>query len=190
MFSRALLKDQRRIGALAPSSWALSRRMASYIPQDYDGVVVELGPGTGSITEALLKRGIAPERFYAIEFTPDLAEHVKKRFPGINVIVGDAANLAELLPPEVTASGVKFIVSGLPLRAMGQEKIDQIIGAVRKNLAKNGSYIQFTYSHARKRNQIIKDLHMRDSSVVWLNVPPARVDVFEMNGKPATNGHT
>jgi len=201
MFGKALLRDQRCIGAVTPSSWALSRRMASYIPEEYDGYVVELGPGTGSITEALLKRGLDPKRFYAIEFTPDLAEHVRKRFPGINVVVGDAVNLKELLPPEVTENGLEYIISGLPLRAMGQEKVDQIIGTIRDNLTENGSYVQFTYSHARNRNRIIKDLHMRDTSIVWLNVPPARVDVFETNGKsngqanefsngkPAANGH-
>ena len=187
VFSRAIIKDQRRIGAVAPSSWALSRRMASYIPKDYDGHVVELGPGTGSITDALLKRGIAPERLHAIEFTPDLVRHMKNRFPKINVIEGDAANLATLLPKEVMEQGIDYIVSGLPLRAMGQEIVDGIIGAVRENLTEDGLYIQFTYSHARDRNRIIKDMRLCESSLVWLNFPPARVDVLEANGQHVKN---
>src|ERR1700744_1199242 len=80
-------------GAIAPSGRALSRAMAAQFDPERKGPILELGPGTGVVTRAILARGIAPERVTAVEYNPQFAALVAGRYPGVRVIVGDAFDL-------------------------------------------------------------------------------------------------
>ena len=113
-FIRGLLARPKNVGAIAPSSPALARAIAHQIDPAVPGPVLELGPGTGVVTQALIERGIAQERITAVEFDADFARHVAERFPLVHVIRGDAFDLKRTLANE---DGTPFagIVSGLPL---------------------------------------------------------------------------
>ena len=87
-------------GAVAPSGKALAKRMAGFIEPLRAGPVIELGPGTGAVTEAIVRRGVAPERLILVEFDRDFCKLLEKRFPGAKVIRGDAYALAETLRDE------------------------------------------------------------------------------------------
>ena len=89
-FLRSLVVRPRSIGAIAPSSPALARKIAEQIDPRTEGMVIELGPGTGVVTDALIARGIAEERLIAIESDPDMAQLVRERFPKLRVVEGDA----------------------------------------------------------------------------------------------------
>ncbi len=97
-FAREFISHPRQMGALFPSSHALAGRMASQVPEG-SGIVVELGPGLGSITAALLTRGIPAEHIRAIEYSPRLTLQLRQRFPGVHVIEGDARHLSRLIKP-------------------------------------------------------------------------------------------
>ena len=84
-------------GAVAPSSPALARLMASYADPAVAGRVVELGPGTGVVTQALLDRGFAAERIAAIEYNPDFCTLLRQRFPGVHFAHGDAYRMRQSL---------------------------------------------------------------------------------------------
>ena len=101
-------------GAIAPSGPTLARLMASHVDPAEDLPVIELGPGTGVVTKALLERGVAPQRLIAIEFNPDFCRLLRERFPGVTVLQGDAYDLAGTLP-KGRADRVSAIVSSLPL---------------------------------------------------------------------------
>jgi len=89
--------------------------MANAVPKSGEGLVVEVGAGTGVVTEALLERGIPVHRLLVIEKSPLLCEYLSRRFPHLKVIQGDAALLASMLP---TGATIDALVSGVPLRSL------------------------------------------------------------------------
>ncbi len=89
-FIRSWLEKPLAIGAVAPSSKPLARTMARYVDPAKPGPIVELGPGTGPITEALVERGIDEARLVLLEFDPGFCEMLRTRFPRATVVQGDA----------------------------------------------------------------------------------------------------
>jgi phosphatidylethanolamine/phosphatidyl-N-methylethanolamine N-methyltransferase len=171
-FLRALATSPKSVGAIAPSSAALARAIAAQIGMD--GEVLELGPGTGVVTQALLARGLAPGRLTLIEHDPQLAELNAARFPGTRVINGDAFQLDRILGHARAFSG---IVSGLPLLNFPVPARAGLIDAIFARLAPGAPFVQFSYGlHppvAPPANAFV-----RRAAAVWLNLPPARVWVY------------
>jgi len=104
-FLRSLVTRPRAIGAIAPSSPALARKIAEQIDPTIPGSVLELGPGTGVITEALIARGISVDRLIAIEADPDLAKLMRERFPSLRIVEADAFDLDRSLPVKRAPAG-------------------------------------------------------------------------------------
>ncbi len=185
IFGRELLANPGATGALCPSSPRLGRRMASFIPKNHKGLVVELGAGTGSVTRELLERGIPPKKLIPIEMSEKLAFHLQCRFPDLQVIQGNAANLQNLIKASAQeANGqVDFVVSSLPFRSLPEELCQKIARQIEQTLGDAGRFIQFTYD-LRSRNFIHfqRFSHLR-AAIVWANIPPARVDLFQANGR-------
>ncbi len=177
VFVRSAIANPSRVGSICPSSPELARAMASYVPVDSKGLIVELGGGTGVVTEALLERGVAPERLVVIEMCPKLSALLKKRFPTVRVCQGDAAHIGQLIGDE--AVEVSAVVSSLPLRSLPRKNVDAIITEVQRVLAPNGLFLQYTYNHGDQNGIIPEEFMSVASSVVWRNLPPARLDVFE-----------
>jgi SAM-dependent methyltransferase len=119
LFAREMLTEPAVVGAIWPSSRWLARSVASRVPCYGDGLVVELGGGTGAVTNALLQRGIVPGRLMVIECSAVFVRHLRARFPGVTILHGDAAKLGELLPH---GRHIDAIVSGLPLRSLPARK--------------------------------------------------------------------
>ena len=113
-FFRSWLDNPAVAGAVSPSGRFLARMMARYVDPRKAGPIVELGPGTGAITEALLARGIAPGRLFLVEFDPGFCKLLKRRFPGVHVIKGDAYQLSQTLRGRLRRPPAA-IVSSLPL---------------------------------------------------------------------------
>ncbi len=183
LFGRELLANPGATGALCPSSPLLGRRMASFIPKDHKGFVVELGAGTGSVTRELLARGIPPKKLIPIETSEKLASHLQQRFPALQVIQGNAANLQNLIKATAKEanSQVDFVVSSLPFRSLPEDLCQKIAQQIEQTLGDSGRFIQFTYD-LRSKNFIHfqRFTHLR-AAIVWANIPPARVDLFQTN---------
>lgn len=169
------------IGAILPSSASLARAMARWIRADPAGLVVELGPGTGAVTEEILARGIAPDRLVAIETTPALVRLLRRRFPGARIIQGDARELLRLLQQHLATAHptVSSVVSSLPLRQFPRADRQSLARQIHLVLPPGGHWIQYTYH--LNNGHLPGDPRFRTihSDVVWWNVPPARVLVFE-----------
>ncbi|MBU6499172.1 MAG: methyltransferase domain-containing protein, partial [Rhodospirillales bacterium] len=114
MFFRRWLANPLRMGSVIPSSAALCKRMAAQVRCGQDEAVVELGAGTGVISRALLAAGIAPERLFVVEIEPEMALHLRRTLPGVQIIEGDARRLPELLPREWHGR-IGTVVCGIPL---------------------------------------------------------------------------
>ena len=177
-FWKAWLRRPARLGAVAPSSKSLATAMAGEIDPDEDGVVVELGGGTGSITAALLKTGLRPADLVVIEREPALCDVITRRFPGITVICGDARNLALLLR-RAGIERVKAVVSGLPLVLMSPEARRGILAQAFAVMPEDeGLFVQFTYSPVSPLSRgTATALGLIGDRAEWVldNLPPAAV---------------
>lgn len=176
-FFRNLRRRPRNTGAIFPSGPILAKTMASAIDPRGDGPVLELGPGTGVFTKALLERGIAPERLILIEFNGDFVRFLRQRFPGVTVIHASAFDLAKLwkernLPP------IAGIVSGLPLLNFPRDLCQQLIADSLDLLQPGGQYVQFTYAQ-RPSVPAPRGAEVNLLKRVWLNVPPASVWIYQ-----------
>ncbi len=180
LFGRELIKNPGPIGAAVPSSPALARSMARMVRGAGEGYVVELGAGTGSITEGLIRDGIAPERIIAVEYSPEMAQHLRRRFPGIAVVQGDACSLNHLLRQNFGTQDsppIAAVVSSLPLRSLPKRKVARLFLEVRRLLAQGGRFIQFTYA-VHRPTRFPQCFRRTATSMVWANVPPARVECY------------
>jgi len=166
-------------GAVSPSGRFLARTMARYVDPHGDGPVIELGPGTGAITEALLQRGVAPERLLLVEFDTAFCTLLRRRFPGVRVVQGDAYHLSESLAGHLDRPAAA-IVSSLPLLNKPERERISLLADAFTLMDPAGSFIQFTYgliSPVPRKNDKL-GFHAEVSPPVWLNLPPARVWVY------------
>lgn len=174
-FTKATLSDPRAIGAACPSSPFLAKTMAEQVDINANGYIIELGGGTGMITRALLEYGVSPDRLITVEFSPELARHLRKEFPNIHVIEGDAGQLSQLLSDDIKE--VHAIVSGLPLRSLPKPSVKAIKNQIYQLLNDNGLFIQFTYDLRLSSSQK-KKFTLQETQVVLRNIPPARVNTY------------
>jgi phosphatidylethanolamine/phosphatidyl-N-methylethanolamine N-methyltransferase len=176
-FISSWLQSPLKTGAVSPSSPALAKAMAAEIDLDIPGPVVELGPGTGPVTEAILARGVPPERLITVEFNPGFCRLVRKRFPGVNVVQGDGYALADTLG-ELGQKPLAAIVSSLPLMTRPMPvRMRTLIGAL-KLLRPGAPFIQFTYAMTAPIPPRPARYSLTASPRIWLNLPPARVWVY------------
>ena len=183
-FLRAWLRAPRRIGAVAPSGSALARLMTAHVSQ-LDGPVIELGPGTGALTRALLARGVPAHRLALIEADPHFADALARRYPEATILRMDAAQLGHTAPlfGEERACAV---VSGLPLLSMPPQQVAAIVrGVFERQLSSNGMFYQFTYGPRCPLPQALLDqlgLEARRVGSALLNLPPAVVYCIRRRG--------
>lgn len=175
-FLRSLVVRPRSIGAIAPSSPALARKIAEQIDPRTDGMVLELGPGTGVVTEALIARGVAEERLIAIESDPDMAQLIRKRFPKLRIVEADAFDLERSLGAH-DCEGLAAIVSGLPLLNQPVARRHALIASALARLTPGAPFIQFSYGWTPPV-PAGRDFTVEHAGLVLANLPPARVWVY------------
>jgi phosphatidylethanolamine/phosphatidyl-N-methylethanolamine N-methyltransferase len=176
-FLSTWLQNPLKTGALSPSSPALAKAMAAEIDPSLPGSVVEIGPGTGPVTEAILSRGIAPQRLVLVEFNREFCTLLRKRFPGVTVIEGDGYALADTLG-EATDKPLAAVVSSLPLMTRPMPvRLRTLVSALR--LLRHGApFVQFTYAMTAPIPPRPSRYTITASPRIWLNLPPARVWVY------------
>jgi phosphatidylethanolamine/phosphatidyl-N-methylethanolamine N-methyltransferase len=183
LFLQEWLANPQRTGAVVPSSKKLAGAMARWLPADPDSYVLELGPGTGAVTQALLDHGLREERLVAIERNPKLARLLSKRFPRAQIIAGDAWHLDDLLRRQRRPiDSVGAVISSLPLLNFSVEQAEALARKIRAVLEPRGTWVQYSYRIHKRRTRGASRFHLLASRIVWLNLPPARVSVFQ---KPA-----
>jgi phosphatidylethanolamine/phosphatidyl-N-methylethanolamine N-methyltransferase len=169
----------RQTGAIAPSSRRLARALAEAVGEVADGqVIIELGPGSGIVTEALRRRHPGSS-ILAVEYNPSFARRLAERQPSVAVVQG----CASALPRHVQHSGfrcdqVAAVVSGLPLLSLPPELVVRVLDAVRTVLPPGRRFIQFTYLQSVFRRLDHGGFHAERPRRVWLNVPPAVILPF------------
>jgi len=179
---RKYVAAPRTTGTVCPSSKYLARRMVKYIGFQPDGerAVAELGSGTGAITEYIVKGGYdRGGALFCIEFDSRLSELLSEKFSTAKVLNGSAEDIRKLIGAEASAR-LGAIISGLPLLSLPKDCVRRIISEVEESLPAGGRFVQFTYNLNRNPESLgFKKMRHVCSSRVYLNIPPARVDVFE-----------
>lgn len=164
-------------GAVSPSGKALARMMAGFVDPSLPGPVIEIGPGTGPVTEALIERGIDQSRLVLVEFNPEFCALLRRRFPDATIIEGDAyaldATLGQLGLPAVAAT-----VSSLPLFTRPEAQRLGLLDAAFAMMLPGAPFVQFTYAATSPIPLRSRNLDAKVSPRVWLNLPPACVWVY------------
>ena len=176
-FLRSWLDHPLTAGAIAPSGPALARAMAAAVDPQSVGPVIELGPGTGPVTEALIERGVAEERLILVEFDPNFCALLAARFPRARIVNGDAYGLSRTLR-EILLTPAAAIVSSLPLLTRPERDRVRLLEQAFGLLAQGAPFIQFTYGLGSPVPRSLKGLDAQVLPPVWLNIPPARVWVY------------
>ena len=176
-FLKGLAARPGMTGAIAPSGPGLARLMASFVDVKDDLPVLELGPGTGVVTAALLARGVPAERLTAIEYSPEFCRLLRERLPGVTFVEGDAYDLAATLPPD-RRGPFAAIVSSLPLIVRPPAERQALVEAGLDRMAKGKPFIQFSYSLFPPVAPVPGRFTVTHSRWVLLNLPPARVWVY------------
>ena len=185
-FFKAWMGNPKVTGAVSPSGRFLARMMARYVEPDSTGPIIELGPGTGPVTQALLHRGIAPERLVLIEFDPHFCKLLARRFPRCRIVQGDAYNLADTLAG-LLEEPAAAVVSSLPLLTRPEADRVSLLRQSFDLMQPDGRFIQFTYGMVSpmpgkgKRGAYLA-YDAESSPPVWLNLPPARVWIYRPAG--------
>ncbi len=174
-FFRAWLDNPLGVAAVVPSSSPLAELITREISPE-DAPVLELGPGTGVFTRALLARGVAESDLVLVETNPNFAQLLRFRFPDATILQSDATLLRHLPVGPETAVGA--VVSGLPLLSMSPPTVLQILSGAFAHLRENGHFYQFTYGwRCPVPTRVLDRLGLTATRIggVLANVPPASV---------------
>ena len=179
VFLRAWVRAPLVTAAMLPSGKALARALAAAVDPAVPGAVVELGPGTGPVTAALVERGVSPERLVLIEFLPEFCELLRRRYPAARVIAGDAFAAPDILR-HLNVGPLAAVVSCLPLYGKKPECRERLLQDLLRLGLKEMPFIQATNF---SRSPIPFDpatIAGAPSSRIWFNLLPALVWTYRL----------
>jgi phosphatidylethanolamine/phosphatidyl-N-methylethanolamine N-methyltransferase len=165
------------IGAVLPSGPALAAALAAETDTKAPGAVVELGPGSGPVTGALLEAGVAPGQLVAIERNSSFCKLLGERFPGVRVITGEARALEPLLQ-QAGVGPIKAVVSSLPLLSMTSPDRRAVLSQIAAVLGAEGVLVQYTYGPAAPvPSELAAEMGLIGERTNWVlaNLPPAAI---------------
>jgi len=177
LFFRTWATSPLKMGSVTPTSRALAGVMVKLSQADPNGWTLETGPGTGVVTQALIEAGIPPERIVSVEYDKDFCKHLRKRFPGVHVIRGDALDLQKTLGE---FCDVKFsaALSGIPLLNLPKKKRAPYLEHLLDRLVPGGVISQLSYSFVPPQEAIPGRLAVDKSKWVTFNFPPGRAWIY------------
>ncbi|MEW6733664.1 MAG: methyltransferase domain-containing protein [Acidobacteriota bacterium] len=181
LFVKSLVQSPSEIGQVAPSSRFLAECMVSKLDLAHARVVVEYGPGTGSVTRAILARLGSQTAFFAIESNATMVSILRRRFPGVEIVHDSAERVGHYLQ-QYKLDQADYIISSLPFSLLPSELRRAIIENSYQSLRTGGAFVAYQYIHASllKRSSVMR-AQMRytfrhvDSTVILRNLPPAFV---------------
>jgi phosphatidylethanolamine/phosphatidyl-N-methylethanolamine N-methyltransferase len=166
-----------KMGAVSPTSRALAELMVRHAHADPRGWTLEIGPGTGVVTEALIRSGIPAKRIVSVEYDADFCRLLRKRFPAAHVIQGDGLKLDEALG-EFRDIRFSAALSGIPLLMLPKAKRVTYLDAVLDHLVPGGIVSQLSYSLTPPQEAVPDRFTVDKSKWVTFNLPPGRAWIY------------
>ncbi|MDB5524154.1 MAG: methyltransferase protein [Rhizobium sp.] len=173
-FIKGMISQPKTVGAIMPTSTRMANRMASIIDTGSGLPVLELGPGTGVITKAILARGVTPENLVSIEYSTSFVQHLRGKYPGVNFINGNAFDLKESLK-DFQDQKFDCVISGIPLLNFPMHQRVSLIENLLDLMPAGRPIVQFSYSPMSPviaRPDIYKIEHF---DFIVRNIPPAQI---------------
>jgi phosphatidylethanolamine/phosphatidyl-N-methylethanolamine N-methyltransferase len=177
-FYMECLKNPKRVGAIAPTSAWMARKLASVIRPESGLPVLELGPGTGVITKAILERGVAPENLVSVEYSANFLPVLQQRYPGVNFVNGDAFHIAQIAR-DAGIDRFDTVVSALPMLNFPVADRTILINRILDLLGPGRPMIQFSYGLSPPVPAQAGRFSVRHLTTVMRNLPPARLWLYQ-----------
>jgi phosphatidylethanolamine/phosphatidyl-N-methylethanolamine N-methyltransferase len=181
-FFKHFIKSPHQVGSIWPSSQKLAVAMVKGIDWRKD-FVVELGCGTGALTQEIVKHLECQEHYLGFELQPDLQRRLTTRFPGLNIVAASATELHSHLKPN--APPIHAVLSSLPFTTIDREVTQVVIEEYAEALAPGGLFRMFLYAHTadlpknrRFLEFVAQHLEPEGRELVLWNLPPAYVFTF------------
>jgi phosphatidylethanolamine/phosphatidyl-N-methylethanolamine N-methyltransferase len=183
LFLKTWFRSPLGVAAWAPSSSATGRTMAEAAGLGPEDTVVELGGGTGTVTRTILERGVKPENLVVIEREAAFAAHLRKTYPGVRVVEGDARCFGWLLAP-LAIPRVTAVISTLPIVWFGADAQRRILNQAFALMGPGGRFLQLTNQFAPPIPRSA-DTRARRAAYVWANFPPSSIWLYERDAHAA-----
>ncbi len=175
-FFKGMLNGPRHVGALLPTSSVMAKRMASVIDPKSGLPVLELGPGTGAITKAILER-ITPDRLVSVEYSQEFHAHLQEAFPGVQFINGDAFDLKATLG-HLHQQKFDCVISAIPLLNFPMSERVALLESLLDLLPPGRPVVQFSYGALSPIEPRPHSYQVRHYDFVLRNVPPAQIWIY------------
>jgi len=176
-FTRNWLTKPVHTGSITPTGKAASRLMASFVSGDNNRCVLELGPGTGPVTRAILETGLSPDRLTCVEYNSEFCRHLTRNFNGVNIVQGDAFDLDNTLGIDHLGK-FSAVLSGLPLLNFPREQRSRYIEDALRYAAADAPFVQLCYGPKAPFDFADNRISCESTRWVLANVPPARFWVY------------
>jgi phosphatidylethanolamine/phosphatidyl-N-methylethanolamine N-methyltransferase len=173
-FFKGWIDGPKSVGAILPTSSVTAKRMASVINPTSGLPVLELGPGTGIITKAILKRGIAPENLASIEFSTDFYQHLKRTIPGVHFINGDAFDLDTTLG-DWKDRQFDAVISAIPMLSFPMDQRIALLEDLLDRMPAGRPVVQITYGPISPIEARPDRFQIKHLDFVVRNIPPAQL---------------
>ena len=176
-FFKGWIDKPKAVGSIIPTSSVTARRMSSIIDTGSGLPVLEVGPGTGVITTAILRHGVKPENLYTVEYSHDFVVHLRRNYPGVNVIEGDGFDLDKTLG-ESSALTFDSVVSGVPLLNFPVGRRISYLDNLLKRIPYGRPVVQLTYGPKSPIPPGLGDYTVEHFHFVLRNIPPTQLWIY------------
>jgi phosphatidylethanolamine/phosphatidyl-N-methylethanolamine N-methyltransferase len=176
-FFKGMMQGPKTVGSIVPTSSITARKMASVININSGLPVLELGPGTGAITKAILGRGVKPDKLVAIEYSTDFYEHLVRLYPGVHFINGDAFDLDKTLG---ALKGQMFdsVVSAVPLLNFPMQARSALLESLLDRVPAGRPVVQISYGAVSPIIARPDRYHIQHFDFIVRNIPPAQLWIY------------
>jgi phosphatidylethanolamine/phosphatidyl-N-methylethanolamine N-methyltransferase len=176
-FFKGWITRPKTVGSIVPTSSITARKMASVVNPNSGLPVLEVGPGTGVITRAILARGLKPENLYALEYSPEFVRHLRRLYPGVNVIEGDAFNLSAALGDH-RDTVFDSVVSGVPLLNFPVAQRVAYVESLLDRIPAGRPIVQLTYGPMSPIPPGRGDYKVEHFHFIVRNIPPTQLWIY------------
>lgn len=176
-FFKGAMRGPKQVGAIVPTSGITARRMATIVNPESGLPVLELGPGTGVITKAILARGITPEKLVSVEYSASFYQHLKATLPGVNFIQGNAFDMENTLGP---LAGLTFdcVISAVPLLNFPMQERVRLVEDMLDRVPHGRPFMQISYGPVSPVIANGGSYYVQHFDFVVRNIPPAQLWVY------------
>lgn len=176
-FFQGWVRRPKAVGSIIPTSSIAAREMASVIDTGSGLPVLEIGPGTGVVTRAILARGVRPENLYAVEYSPEFVRHLRRLYPAVNVTEGDAFDLAGTLGKNRDLV-FDSVISGVPLLNFPVARRVAYVESLLDRIPPGRPVVQLTYGPLSPVPPGRGDYKVEHFHFVVRNIPPTQLWIY------------